>query len=335
VVLYSSSRFDRRFTVNLPQIQDLSDKMYLEFFGMRELPFTLTPNTDFFLDLDGHHQALNVVQLALASGEGFIMITGEVGTGKTLLCRRLLNTISDDFVTAYIPNPFLTPDGLLLALAEELGLDVDHEKGRHHVLGEINKKLIALKESGKQVVFLLDESQAMPEGSIEVLRLLTNLETETEKLLQVVLFGQPELNDVLARDSLRQLRQRITFSYILPTLTTEEVNSYINHRLNRSGFPGVNLFNSKAIQELARASAGIPRLINIICHKSLLVAYGRGDTKITNIHVQRAILDTEDARIDKNFSTDPKKRGLGWTGVIITAVVASLLTFLAVYFLDI
>ena len=309
--------------------------MYLEFFGMRELPFTLTPNTDFFLDLDGHHQALEVVQLALESGEGFIMITGEVGTGKTLLCRRLLNTVSDDFVTAYIPNPFLTPDGLLLALAEELGLDVDQEKGRHHVLGEINKKLMAIKQTGKQVVFLLDEAQAMPEESIEVLRLLTNLETETEKLLQVVLFGQPELNDVLARDSLRQLRQRITFPYSLPTLTLEEVNSYINHRLNRSGFPGVNLFNTKAIQALAEASAGIPRLINILCHKSLLVAYGRGDTKINNVHVQRAVLDTEDARIKKNFSNDAKKQGPGWLAIGITAVVASLLTFLAVYFLDI
>jgi MSHA biogenesis protein MshM len=157
--------------------------MYLEFFCMRELPFTLTPNTDFFLDMDGYHQALEVVQLALESGEGFIMITGEVGTGKTLLCRRLLNTVGDDFVTAYIPNPFLTPDGLLLALAEELGLVVDQEKGRHHVLGEINKKLMSIKESGKQVVFLLDEAQAMPEENIEVLRLLTNLETETEKLL--------------------------------------------------------------------------------------------------------------------------------------------------------
>jgi len=309
--------------------------MYLEFFGMRELPFTLTPNTDFFLDLDGHHQALEVVQLALESGEGFIMITGEVGTGKTLLCRRLLNTISDDFITAYVPNPFLTPDGLLLALAEELGLDVDHEKGRHHVLGEINKKLMEIKTAGKQVVFLLDEAQAMPEESIEVLRLLTNLETESEKLLQVVLFGQPELNDLLSRDSLRQLRQRITFSYVLPTLTPEEVASYINHRLSKSGFPGVNLFNLKAIQELARASAGIPRLINILCHKSLLVAYGRGDTKITNVHVQRAIMDTEDVRIEKNFNRETRPAGPGWSGVIIAAILASVLTFLAVYLLDI
>jgi MSHA biogenesis protein MshM len=192
-----------------------------------------------------------------------------------------------------------------------------------------------IKESGKQVVFLLDEAQAMPEESIEVLRLLTNLETESEKLLQVVLFGQPELSDLLSRDSLRQLRQRITFSYTLPTLTSEEVNSYINHRLNNSGFPGVNLFNITAIQELARASAGIPRLINILCHKSLLVAYGRGDTKITNVHVQRAIMDTEDVRIEKNFNKDTRPKGPGWNGVFLAAILASALTFLAVYLLDI
>ena len=145
----------------------------------------------------------------------------------------------------------------------------------------------------------------------------------------------PDLNDLLARDSLRQLRQRITFSYILPTLSPEEVSSYINHRLSKSGFPGVNLFNAKAIQELARASAGIPRLINILCHKSLLVAYGRGDTKITNVHVQRAIMDTEDVRIEKNFTREPKPNGPGWNGVFLAAILASALTFLAIYLLDI
>jgi len=308
--------------------------MYLEFFGMRELPFTLTPNTDFFLDLEGHHKALEVIHVALASGEGFIMIIGEVGTGKTLICRRLLNTISDEFVTAYIPNPFLTPDGLMLALAEELGLEVNHEKGRHHVLGEINKKLVEIKESGKQVVFLLDEAQAMPEESIEALRLLTNLETESEKLLQVVLFGQPELNDLLSRDSLRQLKQRITFSYTLPTLDHEEVTSYINHRLTKSGFPGVNLFNVKALEELSKASAGIPRLINILCHKALLVAYGRGDTKVSNIHVQRAIQDTEDVRIEKNFTEKKKNNGPTWAVTILACIAASILTLLVVFLLD-
>lgn len=307
--------------------------MYLEFFGMRELPFILTPNTDFFLDLDGHHQALEVIHLALASGEGFIKITGEVGTGKTLLCRRLLNTLSDEFVSAYIPNPFLTPDGLMLALAEELDLVVDLERGRHHVLNQINNKLVKIKESGKQVVFLLDEAQAMPEDSIEALRLLTNLETETEKLLQVVLFGQPELNDMLAKDSLRQLRQRITFAYTLPVLTDEEVHSYINHRIAKSGFPGVNLFTPKAILDLAKASQGIPRVINILSHKALLVAFGRGDTKISHLHVSRAIEDTEDIRMDDNFGYLNAKK-MGWLPLVIVGLLASAFTLLAVYLFD-
>lgn len=308
--------------------------MYLEFFGMRELPFTLTPNTDFFIDLDGHHKALEVIQVALESGEGFIKITGEVGTGKTLLCRRLLNTLGNEFVTAYIPNPFLTPDGLLLALAEELDLNVDRERGRHHVLNQINNKLVDIKKSGRQVVFLLDEAQAMPEDSIEALRLLTNLETESEKLLQVVLFGQPELNDLLNKDSLRQLRQRITFSYTLPVLTNEEVHSYINHRLSKSGFPGVNLFTSRAIHDLAQASKGIPRLINILCHKALLVAFGRGDTKVNHLHVRRAIEDTEDIRIEKNFGNNPVLAGSNWMSMAGVAIVASALTLVAVYLLD-
>ena len=307
--------------------------MYLEFFGMRELPFTLTPNTDFFIDLDGHHQALEVIQLALESGEGFIKITGEVGTGKTLLCRRLLNTLSDQFVSAYIPNPFLTPDGLMLALAEELNLPISPEKGRHHILGQINAQLMSIKQAGKQVVFLLDEAQAMPEESIEALRLLTNLETESEKLLQVVLFGQPELNDLLNRDSLRQLKQRITFSYVLPTLTEDEVTSYINHRLSRSGFPGVNLFSSKAIQEVFKASAGIPRIINILCHKALLVAYGRGDTKITHLHVGRAVADTEDARIQVNYTQKTHISGPNWLTLVMSCIAASALTLLMVYWL--
>lgn len=305
--------------------------MYLEFFGMRELPFTLTPNTDFFINLDGHHQALEVIHLALASGEGFIKITGEVGTGKTLLCRRLLNTLSDQFVSAYIPNPFLTPDGLMLALAEELDLPVEPEKGRHHILGQINAQLMHIKQSGKQVVFLLDEAQAMPEESIEALRLLTNLETESEKLLQVVLFGQPELNDLLNRASLRQLKQRITFSYVLPVLSEEEVISYINHRLSRSGFPGVNLFNAKAVQELYKASAGIPRLINILAHKALLVAYGRGDTRVTQVHVARAVEDTEDIRIEKNYPHLLKTSRPNWPTLIAACAAASALTLLLVY----
>lgn len=217
----------------------------------------------------------------------------------------------------------------MLALAEELDLQVELERGRHHVLGQINNKLVEIKKSGKQVVFLLDEAQAMPEDSIEALRLLTNLETESEKLLQVVLFGQPELDDMLSKES---LRQRITFSYVLPVLNQEEVHSYINHRLTKSGFPGVNLFSPRAIQELGKASKGIPRLINILCHKALLVAFGRGDTKINHLHVRRAIEDTEDVHIEENFSA-PRKNATSWLALAGVGVLVSTLTLLAVYLL--
>lgn len=304
--------------------------MYLEFFGMRELPFTLTPNTDFFFDLDGHHQAFDVIQLALETGEGFIKITGEVGTGKTLLCRRLLNKLNDPYVTAYIPNPFLTPDGLMLALAEELDLPIAIEMGRHNILGQINARLVSLKQKGKKVVFLLDEAQAMPEESIEALRLLTNLETESEKLLQIVLFGQPELNDLLSRDSLRQLKQRITLSFVLPVLTRDEVTNYINHRLSKAGFPGVDLFSSKALEDIYKASAGIPRLINILSHKALLVAYGRGDTRVSHLHVARAIEDTEDVRVDRPHA-HAQHTGFRWPAMLAACTCASGVTLLAAW----
>jgi len=301
--------------------------MYLDFFGLRELPFTLTPNTDFIVDLHGFHRAFEVVQQALASGEGFIKITGEVGTGKTLLCRQLLNKLGYPYVTAYIPNPFLSPDGLMLALAEELNIPLDPAKGRDQILGQLNNKLLSLKMEGKKVVFLFDEAQAMPMESIEALRLLTNLETETEKLLQIVLFGQPELNDLLNRPSLRQLKQRISFSHVLPMLTREELSSYINQRLVKAGFPGNTLFTHKALGDLFTASHGIPRLINILAHKALLVAYGRGDTRVSHVHVARAVEETEDAKVVKP-DTSPPVRGIRWPTLVFACLAASALTFM-------
>lgn len=300
--------------------------MYLEFFGMRELPFTLTPNTDFYIELGGQHRAFEIIQLALESCEGFIKITGEVGTGKTLLCRRLLNQLQDPYIPIHIPNPFLSPDGLLLAMAEELDLPLAAGLGRHHVMGQINHKLLGLSQRGKKVVFLLDEAQAMPEESIETLRLLTNLQTESDKLLQVVLFGQPELNDLLNRSSLRQLKQRITFSYVLPVLTHTEVTSYINHRLSRAGFPSDNLFSSKSIDDIYVATGGIPRLINILAHKALMVAYGRGDTRISHLHVSRAVEHTEDVRNDTK-ATPAKSAGIGWQTLVLSCLTASAMTF--------
>ena len=179
--------------------------MYLEHFGLNELPFSITPDTSFYFNHPGHQQATNVLLIALRSGEGFLKITGEVGTGKTLLCRRMLNMLSVDknFVTAYIPNPYLTPSALNLVLAEELGIEVARNAGQNRILKMITEKLIELNTADKKVVVLIDEAQAMPEQTLEALRLLTNLETEKHKLLHIVLFGQPELDVILQRPSVR------------------------------------------------------------------------------------------------------------------------------------
>ena len=270
--------------------------MYLEHFGLEQAPFTITPDTGFFLDQGSHRQALNVLLFALQSGEGFIKVTGEVGTGKTLLCRKLLHTLDENFITAYIPNPFLNPVALRMALAEELGIEFTRNIGQHRLLQLITRRLVELNASGKQVVLLLDEAQAMPDDSLEALRLLTNLETEKDKLLKVVLFGQPELDHRLQQDNMRQLRQRILFNYKLKPLNRKTLDIYINHRLLVAGYRGSPLFSRRALQLLYRRSRGIPRLINILSHKALMSAYGRGDRVIKPAHVNNAAMDTEDVQ---------------------------------------
>jgi MSHA biogenesis protein MshM len=268
--------------------------MYLEHFGMQEMPFSITPDTSFFYNHGSYQEALNVLMVAIGSGEGFIKITGEVGTGKTLLCRKLLNLLeAPDYVTAYIPNPCLTPAGLRMALADELGVAYARNMGQHRLLNLISEKLIELNGEGKRVVLLLDEAQALPDDSMEGLRLLTNLETEKSKLLQVVMFGQPELDQRLAQDKLRQLRQRVTFSYRLSPIDREGLSGYLAHRLLVAGYHGKPLFTKEALESLYRTSRGIPRLINILAHKTLMAAYGRGSSNIVREHVSLAAQDTE------------------------------------------
>jgi MSHA biogenesis protein MshM len=269
--------------------------MYLEHFGLSDFPFALTPNTELFLDQGGHREALNVLLVALRGGEGFIKVTGEVGTGKTLLCRQLMRVLGDQMVTAYLPNPGHTPNGLRLALADELGLRLPSNVAQHRVLHRLTDHLLMLAQQGRQVVLLVDEAQAMPEETLEAVRLLTNLETERRKLLQVVLFGQPELDERLASPRLRQLRQRVSFSYRLPPLSQALLVPYLTHRLHNCGYRGQLPFGRRALALLHAGSRGIPRLVNILAHKSLLAVYGEGGGRVHARHVQRAIRDTEDA----------------------------------------
>jgi len=270
--------------------------MYLEHFGLEQAPFTITPDTGFFLDHGSHREAMNVLQLALQSGEGFIKVTGEVGTGKTLLCRQLLKTLDESFITAYIPNPCLDPLALRKSLAVELGIKFAHNIGQHRLLQRITSRLLELNSTHRRVVLLLDEAQSIPDDSMEALRLLTNLETEKDKLLQVVLFGQPELDHRLQQNNLRQLRQRILFNYTLQPLDRETLAIYLNHRLLVAGYRGAPLFTRSALKLLHRNSRGIPRLANILSHKALMSAYGRGDRVIRPLHIRHASADTEDVR---------------------------------------
>lgn len=288
--------------------------MYQKHYGLTELPFTLTPNTSFYCDLEGHRAALEVLLTALRTGEGFIKVVGEVGTGKTLLCRKLLNELPENYVTAYIPNPFLTPDELRAQIARELQVDISQASSQQLVTQAIQQRLMEINAAGKTVVIVLDEAQALPSDSLEALRLISNLETETRKLLHIVLFGQPELNERLAAREHRQLRQRISFSYHLQAMTVHELARYISHRLHVAGYKGAPIFNGRVVSMLHQASRGIPRLANVLCHKVLLLCYGEGVYPVTTKHVRTAVDDTEDASLPK--STWP------WWALGVAAVIA-------------
>jgi len=266
--------------------------IYLSHFGLREPPFGITPDTSFFYSCASSQEALNTLLVAVANGEGFIKITGEVGTGKTLLCRKFLATLDDNWVSAYVPNPNLEPRTLLLGLAEELGVKLDGALDQHHMLKALNLALLDFARQKKRVVVCLDETQAMPIESLETLRLLTNLETEKRKLVQVILFGQPELDEKLAQDAIRQLRQRITFQHHMGVLTREESEHYLNHRLAIAGYSGDEVFVPAAAKVIYRASRGVPRLINILANKAMMLAYGEGTRKVDARHARAAIADT-------------------------------------------
>ena len=269
--------------------------MYKTHFGLRELPFGITPDTSFFLACSNYQEALNTLLIAAKNGEGFIKIVGEVGVGKTLLCRKFMASLDKTFVTAYIPNPFLEPRTLMLALADELEIKLDKAVDQHQLLKSITHRLLVLAREGKRVLLCLDEAQAMPIETLEALRLLTNLETGKRKLLQIVMFGQPELDRKLRSQSIRQLNQRIAFHYRLGPLTEDDLEFYVAHRLSVAGFTGSRLFDRAAITALYKASGGVPRLVNILAHKALMLAYGEGKQEVTASFVKVAAKDTSAA----------------------------------------
>lgn len=295
--------------------------MYRQHFGLQEHPFSLTPDTQFFFNNQSHREVLSTMLLALRHSEGFIKIVGEVGTGKTLLSRKLLANLGDNYLTAYIPNPYLTPDELKWFLAEEIGISYSPDIPSYQLLKNINERLVDLAKERRQVVLIVDEAQAMPRETIEALRLLTNMETEKSKLLQVVLIGQPELDDLLDRPDLRQLKQRIVFAEYLQGIPREGLGDYVHYRLRAAGFRGAPLFTRSALSLLFRASGGIPRLINVMAHKAMLAAYGQASERVTRSHMERAIIDTQESKAFGRWSA--RRDYWLWPLLAIIAAVAT------------
>lgn len=273
--------------------------MYLGHFSLREAPFSITPDTDFYYPHEGAQATLNMLLVALRSGEGFLKVVGELGCGKTVLCRQLLKTLQGEFVTAYIPNPDMGPDDLLLALADELGVPIAQPVQRHQIMNGIGACLVQNARLGKRVVVCIDEAQAIPVRTVESLRLLSNLETEKRKLLQIVLLGQPDLDAKLARPEIRQLLQRITFSEYLGPMPLQHVPVYLAHRLSTAALDAnryLDVFSADAAAAIARASGGVPRLINVLAHKCLMLVYGEGGQTVNVEHVRLAVADTPGLR---------------------------------------
>ncbi len=264
--------------------------MYEQYYGLSEKPFSLTPDTEFFYKSFTHKEALNVLRVAINAGDGFIKVTGEVGTGKTLLCRKLLETLESDFDTVYIPNPYMDCNALLHAILVEM--DIADRLNKANYLTCINEYLIENARRNRGTVIILDEAQSLPQESLEAIRLLSNLETRKRKLVQIVLFGQPELDTKLAQNSARQLKQRIVHAYQLKPLNQASIRSYLQHRVRLAGYRGPELFDNGAQRRLYKFSQGIPRVINVLSNKALMLSYASGEFYVNSKHIEAAAADS-------------------------------------------
>ena len=264
----------------------------MEYYGLREPPFSITPNPRFLFFSAKHREAFNHLLYGIRERKGFVQLTGEVGAGKTTLCRALMEQLGKNFSTALILNPVLTVDQLVKAIAMEFGLRVKN-MDRLEIVAEINNFLLAQVENGRDTVLIIDEAQDLSTELLEQVRLLSNLETDDRKLLQIVLMGQPELRDRLNDHSLRQLRQRITVRYHLRPLKLGELAPYVQHRLTVSGSKGAPYFTSMALWRLFQYSKGVPRLVNAVCDKCLLAGFVQQSERITFGLVRIAIRELE------------------------------------------
>ncbi len=307
--------------------------MYYKYFGLARPPFKITPDTDVFFEGGNRGPILEALIYAISNGEGIIKVTGEVGSGKTMLCRVLQTRLPPNVETVYLANPSVSPEEILHAIAFELRLPVSKDAGRLEVMHALNEYLIERHGQQRQVVVFVEESQGMPISTLEEIRMLSNLETKEHKLLQIVLFGQPELDDNLRQQNIRQLRERITHSFSLAPLNTDDVRAYLTFRLRAAGYHGPDLFSRRVIAYMAKACGGLTRRLNLVADKALLAAFAQGTYNVTLQHVKSAVRDSEFSRAEPPRPNATPVRyavaGLAIGGALGIAVLAAYQTLMA------
>ena len=292
--------------------------MYYPHFGLKEPPFKITPNTDFFFSGANRGAILDALVYAIMNGEGIIKVVGEVGSGKTMLCRMLQTILPEKIESIYLANPSVAPEDVLHAIAFELQLKVPKNADRLKVMQLLQAHLLNRHAEGRQVVIFVEEAQGMPLATLEEIRLLSNLEAKQDKLLQIVLFGQPELDANLSETHIRQLRERITHSFHLKPLGTKDISEYLILRLRAAGYHGPHLFSEAAIKKLSGSAEGLARRVNILADKSLLAAYADNEYQVSPKHVKAAIQDSEFGRKAANYKQY-------FLGAILLIVILSIL----------
>ena len=297
--------------------------MYYAHFGLSEPPFRITPNTEVFFAGAHRGAILDALIYAISQGEGIVKVTGEVGTGKTMLCNMLQSRLPPQIETVYLAHPSVSPEEILHAIAFELQLKVTRDANRMEVMQALYAYLLARHAEGRQVVIFIEESQNMPIATLEEVRLLSNLETGKHKLLQIVLFGQPELDDNLRQPHIRQLRERITHSFTLPPLGMQEVGEYLMFRMRAVGYRGPDVFNAGVVKRIAQGSAGLTRRINLIADKALLAAFSENTHTIQPRHVAAALRDSEFARDDAIADVGRKRLLAVLAGITLMVLIAA------------
>ena len=293
--------------------------MYYDHFGLKEPPFKITPNTDVFYTGGKRGAVLDALIYAILNGEGIIKVVGEVGSGKTMLCRMLQTMLPEKIESIYLANPSVAPEDILHAIAFELQLKLPKNADPLKVMQVLQSHLLARHAAGKQVVIFVEEAQGMPLATLEEIRLLSNLETNHDKLLQIVLFGQPEFDDNLNQTHIRQLRERITHSFNLAPLQPKEISEYLIFRLRAAGYFGPHLFTKSAVNSIAASAQGLVRRVNILADKALLAAFADNVYQVTQKQVRAAIKDSEFGA-EKAKLTSKSWQILMWVGLLLVGL---------------